>query len=306
MIYTITLNPAVDYFLTIENTLMVDEVNRGGNEIFRAGGKGLNVSTVLSLMGVPSVAVAVLGGFTGQFIADSFRDDPNIDLRAVEVEGNNRINMKAHYDRKALCVNGTGPTAGPEVQARILDILSKVAEGDWVMVCGSMMRGLTVDTVAAISDAVHAQGAKLVIDMEAITLADLQRCRPDLIKPNLYEFRLLLGRESLTLDELPKVLNEARRSGLRDILLSLGRDGAALLSGETLYCLHQPDTVLVNKVGCGDAMLAAFVGKLSQEAGPAEALRWAGAAGNARASTLKELTLEQIKGFLDQMEVEPC
>ena len=68
MIYTFTLNPAIDYFLTIRNDLMVDEVNRGSDAIYKAGGKGLNVSKILSLLDIPSKAVALLGGFTGDFI----------------------------------------------------------------------------------------------------------------------------------------------------------------------------------------------------------------------------------------------
>lgn len=306
MIYTVTLNPAVDYFLTMEDGLMVDEVNRGSNDVFRAGGKGLNVSWDLALMGVPSVAVALLGGFTGSFIAESFGAREGIDLRRVEVPGCNRINVKAHYDRKALCINGEGPTAPPGTTARVLDALDGVAPGDWVMVCGSMMKGIQMDTVEAVADLAHSRGAGLVMDMESVTTDDLRRCRPDLIKPNLYEFGLLLGRGDLTPAGLPEAMAGLRSQGLENlnVLCSLGREGAALLYGEAFYRMGQPDTDLVNKVGCGDAMLAAFVGRLSRGDDPAGALRWAGAAGNARAATLGELTLEQVKGFLDQMRVE--
>ena len=100
MIYTLTLNPAIDYFLTINDQLMVDEVNRGSNAIFKAGGKGLNVSKILSLLNIKSKAVVLLGGFTGDFIRSEFEKDENIEILTVKVDGVNRINMKAHYDNK--------------------------------------------------------------------------------------------------------------------------------------------------------------------------------------------------------------
>ena len=109
MIYTITLNPAIDYFITLHETLLVDEVNRGNHEIYKAGGKGLNVSKILSVLNTPSKAIAVLGGFTGQYIEDSFAKDPNIEMIPIPVDGMNRINMKANYGKKALCINGSGP-----------------------------------------------------------------------------------------------------------------------------------------------------------------------------------------------------
>ena len=111
MIYTLTLNPAIDYFLTINDQLMVDEVNRGSNAIFKAGGKGLNVSKILSLLNIKSKAIVLLGGFTGDFIRSEFEKDENIEILTVKVDGVNRINMKAHYDKKALCINGDGPLA---------------------------------------------------------------------------------------------------------------------------------------------------------------------------------------------------
>lgn len=97
MIYTITLNPAIDYFITLNETLLVDEVNRGSHEIYKAGGKGLNVSKILSVLNIPSKAIAVLGGFTGQYIQDSFSKDSNIEMIPIPVDGMNRINMKANY-----------------------------------------------------------------------------------------------------------------------------------------------------------------------------------------------------------------
>ena len=192
MIYTVTLNPAIDYFITLRDELMVDEVNRGTGELFKAGGKGLNVSKILSVLGVPSRAVALLGGFTGEFIKDAFSADPNIEIVPVRIEGNNRINLKAMYDHKALCINGTGPSVGEEDRKSILELFASLCAEDTVVISGSMMPGLDEQFITEMSGIIHGRGARLVIDMEKICPETLIRCRPELIKPNLYELGLIL------------------------------------------------------------------------------------------------------------------
>ena len=126
MIYTITLNPAIDYFITLNETLLVDEVNRGSHEIYKAGGKGLNVSKILSVLNIPSKAIAVLGGFTGQYIQDSFSKDSNIEMIPIPVDGMNRINMKANYGEEALCINGSGPVVNESLQYFLKDTIEKM------------------------------------------------------------------------------------------------------------------------------------------------------------------------------------
>lgn len=303
MIYTFTLNPAVDYFLSIQNELMIDEVNRGTNAIFKAGGKGLNVSKILSLLNIRSKAVVLLGGFTGEFIRSEFEKDNNIEVISVEVDGTNRINMKAHYDHKALCINGDGPVADEKVKAKLYEIIEKITKDDVAVISGSMMNGLDENDLIRMSDAIHAKGAKLVIDMEKITPDTLKRCKPFLIKPNLYELQLLLNDETINVDNAKEALKKLHEEGIEKVLLSLGKDGALLSDEEGFLHLEQPNTILVNKVGAGDAMLAAFLGKLIETGDRALALRYGGAAGNATASQLEDITADTIEGFLPLMGV---
>ena len=303
MIYTFTLNPAIDYFLTIGSDLMVDEVNRGTDAIYKAGGKGLNVSRILSLLDVRSKAVALLGGFTGDFIRREIEKDKNIEVIAVEVDGVNRINMKAHYDRKALCINSDGPIVTQKNKEELCAIASILTKDDIAILSGSMMKGLDEDFLIGFCDLVHDSGAQLVIDMESLTPELLRRCRPDLIKPNLYELRLLMDDPSITIDSAKGALAKLQEDGIGRILLSLGRDGALLADAEGFLYLTQPDEVLVNKVGAGDAMLAGFIGMYSQSKDRELALRYAGACGNAVASQLEDITRETIESFLPFMNV---
>ena len=303
MIYTFTLNPAIDYFLTIRNDLMVDEVNRGSDAIYKAGGKGLNVSKILSLLDIPSKAVALLGGFTGDFIRKETEKNENIEVIAVEVDGVNRINLKAHYDQKALCINAEGPTVSQKNIEELYRIASELNDEDIAMLNGSMMKGLDDDFLIAFSDRVHDSGAKLVIDMESLTPELLKRCRPDLIKPNLYELRLLMNDPSITKDNAEEALAKLRKEGISMILLSLGKDGALLADKEGFLYLTHPDNILVNKVGAGDAMLAGFIGRYSETKDRETALVYAGACGNAVASRLEDITKETIEEFLPLMSV---
>ena len=303
MIYTFTLNPAIDYFLTISEELMVDEVNRGTDAIFKAGGKGLNVSKILSLLNIKSKAVVVLGGFTGDFIRSEFDKDENIEVISVKVDGVNRINMKAHYDHKALCINGDGPQADEETKAALMEKVALIKEGDIAVISGSMMKGFDEKDLIRISDRIHEQGGKVVIDMEKISPETLKRCRPYLIKPNLYELQILLNDENITKENAKEAINALRKQGVEKVLLSLGKDGALLGDEEGFLYLVQPDTVLVNKVGAGDAMLAAFLGKLTQTGDRELALRYGGAAGNAVASKLEDIDGSLIEEYFLQMSV---
>ena len=303
MIYTITLNPAIDYFITLNETLLVDEVNRGSHEIYKAGGKGLNVSKNLSVMNIPSKAIAVLGGFTGQYIQDSFEEDPNIEMIPIPVDGMNRINMKANYGKKALCVNGSGPVANECTVQLLLDEIAKINADDIVIISGSVMHGFPDDFVTVLAQAVHQRNAKVVIDMEQITMEQLKECRPYLIKPNLYEFQLLFENAEINESNIDEYLKKANEIGIENILVSLGKDGAVLSNAHGIFRLDQPRTLLVNKVGAGDAMLASFIGKLSQGYSSEEALQWGGAAGNAAASKIEDITMCDIEGYLPQMKV---
>ena len=304
MIYTITLNPAIDYFITLNETLLVDEVNRGSHEIYKAGGKGLTVSKILSVMNIPSKAIAVLGGFTGQYIQDSFEEDPNIEMIPIPVDGMNRINMKANYGKKALCVNGSGPVANDCTVQFLLDEIAKINADDIVIISGSVMHGFPDDFVTALAQAVHQRNAKVVIDMEQVTMEQLKECRPYLIKPNLYEFQLLFENDEINESNIDEYLKKANEIGIENILVSLGKDGAVLSNAHGIFRLDQPRTVLVNKVGAGDAMLASFIGKLSQGYSSEEALQWGGAAGNATASKIEDITMRDIEGYLPQMKVK--
>lgn len=303
MIYTLTLNPAIDYFLDLGEELLETEVNRACGEQFKAGGKGLNVSMLLNELGIPSMAIALLGGFSGSFITDALSDQRFIDLCPIPVSQPNRINVKLRHEGKTICINGNGPKADEACRQRILNALHPVAHGDWVVLSGSMMRGLDDTFLLELATLVHAHQAKLVVDYEGLNRELLQQMKPDMIKPNAYEFTLLMDspwQDSLLMDQLHQVLDW----GVEHILLSLGSQGVIYANKKASYRIHHQPLPLINAVGAGDACLAAFIAKRSQGKDIKEALTWCAAAGMASASTLAKVREADIMRYLSACHVE--
>ncbi len=303
MIYTVTLNPAVDYFMEIGGELMSEEVNRGRNEIFKAAGKGLNVSRDLSIMNIRSRALAVLGGFTGAFIEEEFSAFRAIELIRIPISGNNRVNVKLHRNGELIAVNGEGPFADETVRENVMRALSGTTFRDTCVISGSLMRGFDEEFVIGLCRQLHEKGTSVVLDMEKLSLSALQACRPDLIKPNLYELGLLLSLSEEEKEDPVRCLAKAYDMGLKNILLSMGKHGALLMLDGRKYRMSHPDTELVNRVGAGDAMLAAYIGKRSEGVSPEDALRWAGAMANAVGSTMDDATMDDVMMLFDNMTV---
>ncbi|MDO4193937.1 MAG: PfkB family carbohydrate kinase [Erysipelotrichaceae bacterium] len=302
MIYTLTLNPAVDYYMETAGELKQNNVNRGKNERFKAAGKGLNASRDLSIMSIPSYAVAVLAGFTGAFIQDTFKDYPYIRLVPVKAHGNNRVNLKMFSEGELTEVNGEGPYADEFIRNDILRAFEETSKDDTVLICGSLIRGFNAMLVKELCEELHERGTTVVLDSVQLSLQQLCDCRPQLIRLTEKELGALLNMDVST-ENLKEALEKIREAGLPNILLTIDSNDAALMLGDQMYCLSQPKSRPVNKVGAGDALLAAYIGKRTQGVGPADALRWAGAMANAVASTMDETTLDEVMNRFDETRV---
>ncbi len=300
MIYTLTMNPAVDYYIETGGELNRDGVNRGRNEQFRAAGKGLNVSRDLSLMQIPSVAIALLGGFTGQFIEDAFSHDENITLIPIRVMGNNRVNVKMMRDGELIAVNGSGPEADLSVRVGILRSLSGASKGDTVIISGSMMPGLDDAFMIRLCNELNERGADIVMDAEWLRPETIRACCPKLTKRTLKELGELAGRQ-VREEEAETVLMETDPDG---ILLVLNEDKVLLKEDGKLYRLQYPYRLPGHRVGMADALMAAYVGKRTQSLGPEDALRWAGAMACAVTSGPDDTAMDAVMRLFDEMKTE--
>lgn len=280
MIVTHTSNPSIDYYMLISEELEMG-IHRSERYSFLPGGKGLNVSMLLSRMGIPSVATAFLGGFSGDYIRREIEKYPAVTLDMVEVEEPSRINVKLR-GKGEVDINAKGPLITEAHQQEMLEKLEALREGDWFLICGSLAKGVEENFLIQAAERVRTRKARLVLDVPGLKADLLGRLRPALIKPNVEELYDLFGcgEEEAT---VAKLIEELQAMGVEAVLLSKGGDGAEYYGPDGIYQVRQPTLQAVNTVGAGDSMLAAFVGILDSGADLEEALRTAAAAGAATA-----------------------
>lgn len=300
MIYTLTLNPAVDVFNTISSPLQEEEVNRADSQTLKAAGKGINCSILLDTLKVRSTAVALLGGFSGAFIAEALQKHKLITVCSVPLKGENRINTKLIRKHTSISINALGVTIDHDTKKQLFQTFTSLTEDDCVMLCGSLILGFTDEDLLQLCSLIKQQQAYLIIDCEALTLPLLEKIQPDLIKPNLYELSLLLQRK-LTFDNLSAAISEVL-SVSEAMIVSLGADGAVYADRSQRLRLTHEKMKVENTVGCGDALLAGFVAGYRQSFQAAEALQLGGACACAHVEA-NDHTYDQIMSYLNRMRV---
>lgn len=256
-VYTVTLNPSLDYTVSVEN-FRLGYTNRTTSEFLTVGGKGINVSTVLGNLGIKSTALGFVAGFTGQEAERQLvRRGIESGLIAVE-DGLTRINVKLQ-SVEGTEINGQGPDIPEEKLIQLMDGLSELRAGDVLFLSGSIPPSLPKDTYLRMMERLAA-GVLTVVDVSGEGLVKALPLRPFLIKPNQHELGEIFG---VTLTDRTAVLPYAgklQEMGARNVLVSLAGEGAALLAEDgSVYEAPAPEGTLINGVGAGDSMAAGFV-----------------------------------------------
>lgn len=280
MIFTVTLNPSVDCLLRADS-LAAGRTNRAFAEEISFGGKGVNVSRVLARLGVPSVALGFAAGFTGEAIAASL-SGPLITPDFVRLrEGVSRINFKLCAGEETE-LNAPGPDAAPDETEALLKKLDALREGDTLVLSGSAPASPGAGAYAAILGRVSGRGVRVVADLAGAALTACLGYRPFLIKPNRQELRELFGAAA---DDPPACAEKLRAAGARNVLISLGAEGA-FLADETggRFSLPAPRCETVSSFGAGDSMIAGFIAEYDATGDFRAALRFGIACGTAAAS----------------------
>ena len=210
MIYTVTLNPSIDYIVRLDK-VNVGSVNRMESDDKFAGGKGINVSRVLKRLGIDNTATGFIGGFTGKFITDTLENEA-IATKFVQVSEDTRINVKIKADAETE-INGTGPTVSPEQLAALKDILSGLSEKDTVVFAGSSNKNLGNVVYKELISLTRQTGAQVVCDFEGQTLIDSLEFQPLLVKPNNHELGDIFRVKLEKLDEIEKYAREILAKG---------------------------------------------------------------------------------------------
>lgn len=301
MIYTVTLNPSIDFIVRIDQ-LNLGSVNRMVSDDKFAGGKGINVSRVLQRLGVGNTATGFLGGFTGHFIEDSLKNE-GIETAFVKVEQDTRINVKIKSQEETE-INGQGPMINQEQLEALKAKLSQLTSDDTVVFAGSAPVNLGNAVYKELIPLVRQSGAQVVCDFEGQPLLDALANNPLLVKPNNHELEAIFG---VPLNSLNDVKTYARRileMGAQHVLISMAGDGALLVTEEATYFAKPIKGQVKNSVGAGDSMVAGFTGEFVKSKDPVEALKWGVACGTATAFSDDLATIAFIKEIYHKVEVE--
>ena len=306
MITTITLNVAVDKAYVIgkltDHTVM--RVNRCTNT---AGGKGLNVAKVVHLCGEEVQATGFVGGFNGAYVEDMLKKQ-NIPSRFVHVQGETRscINVLDEDGGSTEFLEPGEPIRPEEVQEFLDQFDDIIADSSVVTISGSVPKGVEVTMYAKLIEKIKAQGKKVVLDTSGALLKESIKACPTMVKPNTDEIEDLLGIKVNNHKDLVEGAKKLHEMGIPVVVVSLGGDGALVVSDEGIFRGQPPKIEVVNTVGCGDSMTAAFAVAFARGLSVQEALRYAIAVSAANAMTMETGSfreedrvhnMEQVKVF---------
>ena len=286
MIYTVTVNPSVDYVVQL-GEFHLGMVNRALNEAVFSGGKGINVAMILQNLGVSNRALGFLAGFTGDFIEKDLR----------------RRGCRTDFVRleKGSEINGSGPAVDQAAVQALFEKISTLQKGDILIISGSVPLSLPQDFYERILDLLKGREIDTVVDATGEALLKTLRYEPFLIKPNLQELEELAERRLFTREEIIAQGKRLQEMGAKNVLISLAAEGAILLTaeGEILFG-EAPRGKLVNAVGAGDSMVGGFVAGWVKTGNYCEALQWGVAAGSASAFCETLATGEEIRRLYDE------
>ncbi|MCF3943761.1 1-phosphofructokinase [Oceanobacillus alkalisoli] len=297
MIYTVTLNPSIDYIVQLEQ-VNIGELNYMDGDFKLPGGKGINVSRILHELKMDTKALGFLGGFTGDFIAEWLKRD-GIATDFTKIASDTRINIKLKTNPETE-INGKGPVIQSEEAEKLMAKLKAISSDDIVILSGSKSPSLPADFYERIIQEIEAQ---FVIDTTGDDLEKSLSYRPLLVKPNLQELEQLY---SVKLTEEQDIIETGKRlieAGARHAIVSMGADGALLFTENAVYKGISPKGELKNSVGAGDSMVAGFIGECVKTKDIVQAFKMGLAAGSATAFSYDLAKADEINALINQTTV---
>ena len=258
MIYTVTFNPSLDYVIQVDK-LVPGEINRTTHEAVYPGGKGNNVSVILSNLGHSSKALGFTAGFTGEALENMLKEF-GCDTAFIRLpEGSTRINVKINAGEETE-INGQGPVITEEAQQALFEQLDALKKEDILVLAGSIPNTLPSDIYERILEHLQGRGIHFVVDATKELLLKVLKYHPFLIKPNNHELGEMFGVTLKTRDEIVTYAKKLQEMGAENVLVSMAGDGAILLTEDgIIHKAKPPKGKVLNSVGAGDSMVAGFL-----------------------------------------------
>jgi 1-phosphofructokinase len=265
MIYTVSFNPSLDYVVWVKE-FVLGNVHRAESEEIYAGGKGINVSTVLRQLEIDNTALGFVAGFTGREIVNRL-DEMGIPSDFITLDkGMSRINVKLKSDGATETeANGVGPVIEQKHLEMFYEKLECIKDGDFLVLCGSVPQSIKdmSKVYYHICKRVRSKNIKLVVDAEGDFLKNTLSERPFLLKPNHYELGMLFNRVLKSEEEIIECASRLQKEGASNVLVSMAGDGALLIDEfGNIRRQAAPEGKVINSVGAGDSMVAGFLAGL--------------------------------------------
>lgn len=292
MIFTLTLNPSLDYFLSVEDFKLA-QTNRANDEYLLPAGKGINVSLMLQKLGFESKMLGFLAGFSGAEIQRRLQDFHITEDFIFLQEGQTRINIKI-FSKQESEINARGPLIPKEKIQELCEKLQEVQKEDFLVLSGSLPQGLPSSFYAQLME--QCKSERIILDCTGEAMQKALPFKPFLIKPNKAEIEEMFGLCNASIEELKECAFMLQKKGARNVLVSMGSEGAILLrEDQILHFCKAPKGELLNSVGAGDSMVAGMIAGLKMGFSFKKAFLYSVACGSGSAFS---------RGFAQKEEVE--
>ncbi|UYO37100.1 1-phosphofructokinase [Bacillus zhangzhouensis] len=302
MIYTCTLNPAIDLYIALKE-MRANAVNRTEDEDYQPNGKGVNVSIMLKKYGFTSTALGFIAGFSGSYIEQSLKD-LSIQTDFISVEGITRINVFINTTEEYKLVN-----QGPAIEAKALhtfrEKIAAIPQGGILIMSGSLPKGVPASIFSEVAAICRQQSVKFILDTSSAAVLETLPYKPYLLKPNEEELAAFFGKtHPLSEKELIQSGEKLIEMGAEQVLISRGEEGALFMTKDAVFKGNAPIGTVVNTACSGDAMLAAFLSKHLEGRSPEECLRYGIATGASTAFSKGLSDLHDIDSLIEQVHIQ--
>ncbi|RXZ27561.1 1-phosphofructokinase [Fusobacterium necrophorum] len=301
MIYTVTLNPAIDYYIELEE-FQEQELNHCENSYTIMGGKGINVSKVLDNFGIKTLALGFIGGFTGDYIKKDFCL-AKMKEQFTELKENTRINVKMKTKVGESEIAGKAPNISEEDLKRFYKTLEQIKEGDLLVLSGSVPKSLSDEIYAEVIARVPG-GVRIILDARGKAFAKALEKGVYFTKPNRKELEEYFERELLSLEELVAAAKELQKRGSKYVIVSRGGEGSFCVTEDKVLIGNAPKGKLISSVGAGDSMVAGILYALEKGCGIEEAYSYGIAAGSATAFSEGLTNLQDMEKIKEKVIIE--
>ena len=301
MVYTVTFNPSLDYIVTVDD-FKLGMTNRTTSELMLPGGKGINVSIVLSNLGIDNTAIYYSAGFIGDDITRRIRES-GINAEEIRInEGCSRINLKLK-SIDGTEINGMGPDISEAEIDELYKKLDMIKAGDTLVLAGSIPSTMPDSIYSDIMERLEGKGIRIVVDATKDLLMNVLKYKPFLIKPNNHELGEIFG---VTLETRESVVPYAKKlleMGAENVIISMAGEGAVFAASDgQVYLREAPKGKLVNGVGAGDSMVAGFIAGYIESGELLHAFKMGLSTGSASAFSEYLATREEVEAVYRTVE----